>query len=88
MIQFLASLMLIIALMLSGVKWNPINGKMAGFAGFIATGFTASSNFMADGHAFVPRLFYVYASLIFFGALHIFAFPSNPSLPKVSSKKD
>mmetsp|Transcript_22117 Transcript_22117/g.39709 ORF Transcript_22117/g.39709 Transcript_22117/m.39709 type:complete len:273 (-) Transcript_22117:144-962(-) len=88
MITLLASLMLIIALMLSGVKWNPINGKMGGFAGLMAAGYIAYSSFQADAGVFVPRLFYVYASLIFFGALHIFAFPSNPNLPKTSSKKD
>merc|ERR1712224_606035 len=71
-------LLMIIALMLSGVKWNPINGKMAGFGGFIAAGYTAYSTFKSDSDVFVLRPFYVYAVLIFLGALHIFAFPSNP----------
>eukprot|EP00930_Biecheleria_cincta_P003988 TRINITY_DN104895_c0_g1_i1.p1 TRINITY_DN104895_c0_g1~~TRINITY_DN104895_c0_g1_i1.p1 ORF type:complete len:280 (+),score=59.54 TRINITY_DN104895_c0_g1_i1:27-842(+) len=87
MIRFVAALMLIIALMLSGVKWNPINGKMAGFGGFIAAGYTAYSTFKADSNTFVLRIFYVYAILVFFGALHIFAFPSNPLISKVAAKK-
>merc|ERR1711956_31590 len=85
MIKFVGGLMLVLALMLSGIKWNPINGKMAGFGGFIAAGYTAYSTFMADS-GFVPRLFYVYAMLIFLGALHIFAFPSNPIPSKPDSK--
>mmetsp|Transcript_67600 Transcript_67600/g.171087 ORF Transcript_67600/g.171087 Transcript_67600/m.171087 type:complete len:274 (+) Transcript_67600:76-897(+) len=87
MMKLVSGLMLILALMLSGVKWNPINGKMAGLGGFIAAGYTAYSTYKADSDTFVPRLFYVYASLIFLGALHIFAFPSNPLLPKPDSKK-
>jgi len=87
MIKFIGGLMLMLGLMISGVKWNPINGKMAGFGGFIAAGYTAYSTFQADSSAFVPRLFYVYAMVIFVGALHVFAFPSNPKLPKPDSKK-
>lgn len=86
MIQFVGHLMLIIALMLSGVKWNPINGKMAGFGGFIAAGFTTYSTFKNDSDVFVPRIFYIYALVIFLGALHIFAFPSNPKLVKDGEK--
>jgi len=88
MIKFVGGLMLVLALMLSGIKWNPINGKMAGFGGFIAAGYTAYSTFKADSDAFVPRPFYVYAMLIFLGALHIFVFPSNPIPPKPDSKKE
>lgn len=91
MIKFVACLMLMIGLTLSGVKWNPINGKMAGLGGLIAGAVTAFTTFKADGDKFVPKLFYVYAVLIFLGALHIFAFPSNPKLEKSgknSGKKD
>ncbi|CAJ1330878.1 unnamed protein product [Effrenium voratum] len=80
--KFVAGLFLFIALMFSGVKWNPINGKMGGMGGFIASGYTAFSVYKADGEKFIPQLFYVYALVLFLGALHIFAFPSNPLLPK------
>ncbi|CAE7391369.1 unnamed protein product [Symbiodinium pilosum] len=86
LIKFVAGLMVIIALMLSGVKWNPINGKLSGLGGFVAAGYTAYSTYVADKEAFIPRLFYVYAAVIFLGALHIFAFPSNPLVKK--EKKD
>lgn len=86
MIRFVAGLMLIISLTFSGVKWNPINGKMAGLGGFIAAGYTAFAIFKADKDAFVPRVFYMYALIIFLGSLHIFAFPSNP-LPKPAGEK-
>jgi len=85
MIQFVGCLMLIIAMMLSGVKWNPINGKMAGLGGLIGAGYTAFSTFKGDSEVFVPRVFYFYAVAIFLGALHIFAFPSNPIPAKQSS---
>jgi len=84
MIKFVAGLLLVIALMFSGVKWNPINGKMAGLGGFVASGNIAYQSFTADGGVFVPRLFYIYAASIFLGALHIFAFPSNPLIAKES----
>jgi len=82
MIKFVACAMLMWALILSGVKWNPINGKMAGLGGFICSGLTAYSTFKADKDEFVPRIFYVYAALMFLSALHICAFPSNPLPPK------
>jgi len=84
MIKFVAGLMLVIALLLSGVKWNPINGKLAGMGGFVASGIITYRSFTGDGGVFVPRLFYIYAALIFLGALHIFAFPSNPTIVKES----
>lgn len=87
MIKFVGTLILTIGLLLSGVKWNPINGKMAGLGGLVAAGYTFYSTFKADGDAFVPKFFYVYATLIFLGALHIFVFPSN-ELPPKPDKKD
>jgi hypothetical protein len=88
MIELIGCLMLMIGLTLSGVKWNPINGKMAGLGSFIASGITAYSTFTVDKQVFVPRLFYIYAITLFLGGLHIFAFPSNPSLPKPDKKAD
>jgi len=87
MIKFVGCLMLIIAMMFSGVKWNPKNGKMAGLGGIIAAGYTAFSTFKSDSDVFVPRLFYVYAGILLFGALHIFAFPSNRMPAKPDAKK-
>lgn len=87
LIKLAGCLMMIIALILSGVKWNPINGKMAGFGGFIAAGYTAYSTFKSDNDAFVMRVLYVNAILIFMGALHIFAFPSNPLVKSGDVKK-
>merc|ERR1719162_1546510 len=78
LIKLVAGLLLTIALTFSGVKWNPINGKMAGLGGIIASGYTAFSTFKADSDVFVPRLFYVYAAVLLLGALHICVFPSNP----------
>ena len=80
-------LLLTLGMMLSGVRWNPINGKMAGFAGLVAMGYTAYYLFQQDG-SFVPRLLYVYAFVVFVGALHIFAFPSNPTPKKTSETKN
>lgn len=85
--KFVASLFLIIALMLSGVKWNKINGKLSGLGCFICAAYVAYSSYMADGEKFVPHLFYVYSGILFLGGLHIFAFPSNP-LPPKSAKKE
>merc|ERR1711920_446063 len=82
MVKFVACLLFMWAMILSGVKWNPINGKMAGLGGFICAGTTGYGTWKADGGVFVPRVFYVYATLIFLSALHIFAFPSNPVPPK------
>jgi len=87
LIKFNSCLLLTIGLMLSSVKWNPINGKMAGLGGFIAAGYTAFSSFKADGDVFVPRVFYIYAALIFLGAVHIFLFPSNKAAKKPEGKK-
>jgi hypothetical protein len=88
MIQFVAGLILIVAMMFSAIKWDPINGKLSGIGGFAAAGYTAYSTFEADGQKFVPRLFYFYAAFVFFGTLHIFAFPSNPAPAKPDAKKE
>lgn len=88
MIKFVACLMLVLALLFSGVKWNPINGKMAGLGGFIAAGYTAYCTYKAHSEVFVPCAFYIYSGVIFLGALHIFFFPSNPLIKKPAAKKD
>lgn len=88
MIKLVAGLLLIFSLMLSGVKWNPINGKMGGLGGFIAAGYTAYSLFKADNDVFVPRMLYIYAFVVFACAVHIFVFPANPLLKKAQAKKD
>lgn len=87
MIKLAASLLLTFALILSGVKWNPINGKMACLGGFIAAGSTAYATFKADSDTFVPRIFYIYALVIFLAALHIGVFPSNPLPPKAEKSE-
>jgi len=87
LVKLAGGLMLMIGLTLSGVKWNPTNGKMAGLGGFIVAGTTAYFQFEADKKLFVPHFFYIYAVLLGLGALHIFAFPSNPNLVKDKSDK-
>jgi len=96
------SLLLMIGLMFSGIKWNPINGKMAGFGGFIAAIVTVVSTFQGDSDnlhmrehqvepdqpSLVPHLFYLYAVVLFAGALHIFKFPSNPKPAKTPETKN
>lgn len=84
---YAGSLLLMLGTMFSGIKWNGINGKMAGVGGFIATAVTAVSTFQGDSNTFVPRAFYLYAIVIFAGALGIFAFPSNPPPPKKPETK-
>lgn len=83
-IKFVACLLLMIGFTFSGIKWNPINGKMAGIGGFLASFYAAFSNFKADSDAFVFHIFYIWAVIIFAGAVHIFVFPANP-LPAKSS---
>jgi len=86
MIKFCGGLLFTIAMMFSGIKWNPANGKMAGIALFVTSVGTAYGTFNADGGAVVPRLMYVYAAALFVGGLHVFAFPSNP-IVKSDAKK-
>jgi len=88
MIKFCGGLLFTIAMMFSGIKWNPVNGKMAGIALFVTSVGTAYGTFNADGGAVVPRLMYAYAAALFIGGLHVFAFPSNPLPPKSDTKKE
>lgn len=75
-------LLLIIAMMFSGVKWNPVNGKMAGMGCFLAAFNAASIAYKADSGAFVLRPLYLTAAVLLLGGLSIFLFPSNPLPPK------
>merc|ERR1719310_853101 len=88
LIQFGGGLLLMIGLTLSGVKWNPINGKMAGCAGILTMGHMNYSLLQADSNEFVARPFYIYAFVVSLGSLHIFAFPSNPLPPKTPETKN
>lgn len=78
MIRYCGSLILIAALMFSGIKWNPINGKMAGIGCFV---FAASAAFVGS-QVGSGIFFYFYAAMFLLGGLHVFAFPSNPLPPK------
>ena len=78
-IKFCGGLLFVLAMMFSGVKWNPANGKMGGFGCFCAAFLTVYLTFQQiDAGSFVPRLFYVYAAILAIGGLHIFFFPGNP----------
>jgi len=88
MLKFCGGLLFTIAMMFSGIKWNPTNGKMAGIGLFVCAGSAAYSTFNADGGVFVPRLFYAYVAALFVGGLHVFAFPSNPMPPKGDKKAE
>ena len=87
MVRFTACLMLTIGFMFSGIKWNPINGKMAGFGCLTCAGFTAYSKFTADAAVFVPNLFYVYSAILLLGGVNIMFFPSNAVVPKGAEMK-
>jgi len=88
MIRFGGFLMLTLATIFSGVKWNPINGKMLGVGAFLAAGYTCYSMFKADSDVVVPHILHIYATTIFVGAVHIGIFPANPPVTQVSAKKD
>jgi hypothetical protein len=85
MSQFAGGLFLVIGTMLSGVKWNPINGKLAGIGCFLCAANAAFIGSKADGSGL---LLFVYAAEISMGGLHIFAFPSNPPTPKTDKTKN
>lgn len=70
LVSYCGGLTLTIALVLSGVKWNPINGKLAGIGCFVAS---ALAVYFGSG-----SFYYFNAATILAGGVHIFAFPSNP----------
>ena len=83
LITFSGGLAFLLGMMFSGIKWNPINGKMGGFGAFCA-GANATSLGRSTGHIF----FYVFAAPLILGAVHIFAFPSNPPVAKTPENKN
>lgn len=87
MVRFTACLMLCVGFMLSGVKWNPVNGKMGGFGCLVCAGSTAYNRFTADAGVFVPHLFYVYSAIMLGAGLNMMFFPSNAVVPKVPDMK-
>lgn len=86
--SLVGSLFLVVGAMFSGIKWNPLNGKVAGFGAFIAAIVTAVSTFQGDSNAFVLRPFYLYALVLLAGAVHIFRYPSNEVPPKTEATKN
>lgn len=68
---------------LSGVKWNPVNGKMGGFGAFCAV-----ANAVLLGNSTGQKFFYGFAAALLLGAVHIFLFPSNPPVPKSPENKN
>jgi len=83
LISFCGSLVLIAAMMFSGIKWNPINGKMGGLGSFFcAVSFVYMGTQVGSG-----VFFYYYALLFLVGGTHVFFFPSNPVPPKAEDAK-
>ena len=68
---------------LSGVQWNPANGKMGGFGGMCAVANAALIGTRTD-----QNFFYAFAAALLLGAVHIFFFPSNPPVPKGPENKN
>lgn len=88
MLSFIGGLYLIIGLMLSGVKWNPANGKMSGFGCFLAAYNLVRVCLALDAGAFVLRPTYLLAAFIAVGGAHIMFFPSNAMPPKTEKTKN
>ena len=61
---------------LSGVKWNPVNGKMGGFGAFCAV-----ANAVLLGNSTGQKFFYGFAAALLLGAVHIFLRHSNTIRP-------
>ena len=69
----------VIAMMLSGVKWNPANGKLSALGLFLASAVVAYNTYIVqDAGTFVPRPQYTYIVLLLLAGLHVGLFPSNP----------
>merc|ERR1711907_36681 len=85
LVKLTAGLLFTVGMALSGVKWNPINGKMGGFFLLVCVAYTSYSKYKADNEKLVGNIFYVYAVVLFFAGVHILAFPSN-ELPKAKTK--
>jgi len=82
------ALFIMIGTMFSGVKWDAINGKLAGIgclAGFLGISYCT---YDLDG-GLVPNFLYVHALVLLAGGIHIFFFPSNavPERPELPGPK-
>lgn len=88
MAQLNGGLLLVIALMLSAVKWNPANGKMAGMGMFLSVFNMIRVTLSLDQGAFIPRFVYVNAFALALGGLHVFVFPSNAKPAKTEKTKN
>ena len=74
LISFCGGLFFTMSMIFSGVKWNPVNGKMAGIGCFVAA---AIALFVGTG-----VFYFAFAGTLLVGGAHIFFFPSNPVPPK------
>ena len=83
LVTLCGGLAFLLGMTLSGVKWNPINGKMGGFGGMCAV-----ANAALIGTRTEQNFFYVFAVALLIGAVHIFFFPSNPPVPKGPENKN
>lgn len=81
LVKFVSCLMLMLALMFSGIKWDPINGKLSGVGCIIIAG-SLVYNTLA-----VPNITWLWSLVLFMGAGHIMFFPSNPK-PSNELKED
>jgi len=88
LVRFTAGLLFIVGMTFSGVKWNPVCGKLPGLGCFVCAGYIAYTKYIADAAVFVPGILYLYAAVLFLGGLHIFAFPSNPLVVPPKGKGD
>ena len=70
MLSYCGGLLFTVAMIFSGVKWNPVNGKMAGLGCFVSV---ALALFVGSG-----TFYFYHAAVLLLGGVHIFAFPSNP----------
>ena len=77
LLSFCGGLLLTVGMIFSGVKWNPVNGKMAGIGCFVSA---ALALYVGAG-----SFFYSCAAVLMLGGLHIFVFPSNPVPAKATA---
>jgi len=86
LVKFSGGLLLVIALTLSAVKWNPANGKMAGLGCFLCAANILHLTSQLAGGMTVLRRFHVVALALVAAGVHIFMYPSNALLPKTHPK--
>jgi len=82
LIKFSGGTTLMLGFVFSGVKWNPVNGLMAGIGCFLHT-----ANCVYLGLTTGLLGFYASAAVLI-GGIHIFFFPSNPKTPKTPETKN